>query len=86
MTLLQFQTTLFPYKLCVTEKRIYAKGAFLKFPIFYQFCCQYPFINYLYHRNLVVSFRVHFGDVECKNLEMEISFHKICTQFGPSLV
>ena len=31
---LQFRTILFPYKLFVAEKKTYAKGTTLKFPIF----------------------------------------------------
>ena len=44
---LQFWTISFPSKLCVTEKRTYLCINKLKFPIFSQFCCQYPLINYL---------------------------------------
>jgi len=40
-----FDTILFPYKLCVTEKRTYVNK--LKFPILLRFCCQYPLIIYL---------------------------------------
>ena len=35
----------FFYKLYVTKKRTYVNK--LKFPIFWQFCCQYSLINYL---------------------------------------
>ena len=42
--LLQFQTISLPHKLCVTEKRTYAKSNSIPFK---QFCCQYPLINYL---------------------------------------
>jgi hypothetical protein len=33
-----------PFKLCVTEKRTFARK--LKFPFFWRFCCQYPLLNY----------------------------------------
>ena len=41
---LQFQTFFFPARLCVTEKRTHV-NKFI-FPIFKQFCFQYPLINY----------------------------------------
>ena len=40
----QFWIILLFYKLCVTEKII--KSKHLKFPVFEQFCCQCPVINY----------------------------------------
>ena len=42
---LQFQTFFFPARLCVTEKRTHV-NKFI-FPIFKQFCFQYPLINSL---------------------------------------
>ena len=36
-----------------TEKKIYVNN--LKFPIFYQFCCQYPSINYFDKDDFVVD-------------------------------